>query len=286
MQSLLLFLFLSGIYPLFGQIDTLRFYVLSGTAQMVDGQTLSLKSFNTLPEFTINSPVVQTTLGNTVYIRLINMDDTEHALEIPGITSLPNVLPGDSSGIEVQLTFEGIFRYHDPLNFPFNSYIGLSGILHVKSSGNLTPYFYWDLSEHHIEWNLSILSGSNPDLNTYDPDYFTVNGNSDMEIDMDPLAKIIGTVGNEFRLVIMNNGLSIHSIHFHGYHGTILTSSKNNLQEGWEKDTFPIYPNEHLVISITPDKPGEYPIHDHNLVAVTGGGIYHAGMISTIVVTP
>jgi hypothetical protein len=35
-----------------------------------------------------------------------------------------------------------------------------------------------------------------------------------------------------------------------------------------------------------PDKPGEYPIHDHNLVAVTGGGMYHAGMISTIVVTP
>ena len=286
MRFSILFLFSIVCFQSISQIDTIRFYVTSGSTEMVDGNLLELKAFNTSPLFTVNSPVIVSEVNSTVYIRLINLDNIEHAIEIPGIITIGNVLPGDSAGIETTLSNSGIFRYFDPLNFPYNSYIGLSGILHIKSTADSTPYFYWDLSEHHINWNLSILDGNNPDLSTYDPKYFTVNGNSDMDIDMDPLAKIVGSVGNELKLVIVNNGLSIHSIHFHGYHGTITSSSRNAMHIGWEKDTFPVYPNEHMVISITPDKSGEYPIHDHNLVAVTGGGIYHAGMISTIVVAP
>ncbi len=286
MRFSILFLFSIVVFQSVAQIDTIRFYVTGGSTEMVDGNLLDLKAFNTTPQFTVNSPIIISEVNSTVYIRLINLDDIDHALEIPGIVTIGNVLPGDSSGVETTFLNSGIFRYFDPLNFPYNSYIGLSGILHVKSSGDNTPYFYWDLSEHHVDWNLSILGGNNPELSAYDPKYFTVNGNSDMDIDMDPLAKIVGSVGNELKLVIVNNGLSIHSIHFHGYHGTITSSSRNSMHIGWEKDTFPVYPNEYMVISITPDKSGEYPIHDHNLVAVTGGGIYHAGMISTIVVTP
>lgn len=282
--SFLLFSFL--YFQSVSQIDTLRFYALNGTVAMVDGQLLETKVFNSSPEFVHNSPVVLTEQGQLVYIRLINLDDEEHALEIPSLVSIPIVSPGDSSGILLTLNSAGIYRYFDPLNFPYNSHIGLSGILHVKSTEDETPYFYWDLSEHSIDWNNAVLSGNYPGLNSYSPNYFTVNGNADMEIDMDPLAKILGSVGNEFRLVIVNNGLSIHSIHLHGYHGIILESSKNEIHLGWEKDTFPVYPNEYMMISIIPDKPGEYPIHDHNLVAVTGGGMYHAGMISTMVITP
>jgi hypothetical protein len=283
--SLLLFLICSS-FQLSAQIDTICFYVTAGNVTMVDGLPISLRSYSSNNEFVINSPIVVLEQNSTIYLRLINLDNVEHGLEIPGILSFGAVLPDDSTGLEVTLTNAGVFRYFDPSNFPYNSYIGLSGILHVKAVTDQTPYFYWDLSEHQISFHEEIISGNNPDLNTYDPKYFTVNGNSDMAIDMDPLAKIIGTVGNEFKLIIMNNGLSIHSIHFHGYHGTITSSSKSNLHIGWEKDTFPVYPNEYMVISIVPDKPGEYPIHDHNLVAVTGGGMYHAGMISTIVVTP
>jgi len=270
----------------FTQIDTIRVYATVGNGTMVDGTQIPMRSFSLTPQFSASSPLILLEQNSTIYIRLINMDSTVHGLEIPGLASLNPVLPGDSIGETFTMSNAGVFRYFDPVNYPFNSYMGLSGILHVKSTIDQTPYFYWDLAEHQIDWNNLILNGNLPDLASYDPKYFSVNGNSDMDIDMDPLAKIVGNVGTELRLIIVNNGLSIHSIHFHGYHGTIVSSSKNALQIGWEKDTFPIYPNESMVISIVPDKPGEYPIHDHNLVAVTGGGMYHAGMISTIVIEP
>jgi FtsP/CotA-like multicopper oxidase with cupredoxin domain len=84
----------------------------------------------------------------------------------------------------------------------------------------------------------------------------------------------------------MNNGLSIHSLHFHGYHLTVEKDSKNPSYTGRSKDSFGVYPNESLILSCTPDKPGEYPVHDHNLVAVTGGQQYATGMFSTILIAP
>jgi hypothetical protein len=33
-----------------------------------------------------------------------------------------------------------------------------------------------------------------------------------------------------------------------------------------------------LLLEMVPDKPGRYAVHDHNLVAVSGGGIHPNGM--------
>ena len=57
-------------------------------------------------------------------------------------------------------------------------------------------------------------------------------------------------------------------------------------QINWFKDSFPVYPMETLVLRIIPDKEGEYPVHDHNLVAVTSGNIYPNGMFSTMLISP
>ena len=87
-------------------------------------------------------------------------------------------------------------------------------------------------------------------------------------------------------MYITNTGLSIHSLHFHRYHASIKYSSKNATHVNREKDTFPIYPLETIVLQIVPDKEGEFPIHDHNLVAVMGNNIYPNGMFTTILITP
>ena len=120
--------------------------------------------------------------------------------------------------------------------------------------------------------------------NNYYPDYFTVNGKSNPDINNDADARVIGGVGDTIRIYIANTGQSIHSMHFHGYHLRILYSSENVTHVDRSKDTFPIKSMETLVLELVPDKVGEYPVHDHNLVAVTGGGIYPNGMFLTMLI--
>lgn len=267
------------------QIDTIRIFVRSGDLTLFDGNTIHHRIFTTSETLERNSTILVFDQNETVYLRLINNSNEDHGLKIDGLLEIPTTTPGDSSGLEFTFSQTGAFRYYDPSS-NFQDYLGLSGLIHVKSTGDMNSYFYWDIREYQKEWNSTINDGFEPDPLTYSPQYFTINGNSGEEIDLDPIAKIIGNVGQEIRLIIINNGQSIHSMHFHGYHATILTSSKEPGHANRSKDTFPIFPDHSLILSFIPDKPGEYPVHDHNLVAVTGGGIYHAGMITTLVIAP
>ena len=102
----------------------------------------------------------------------------------------------------------------------------------------------------------------------------------------DPIINIQGNVGDTIYLYITNTGNGMRSIHFHGYHGEITYSSKNPGNVGRSKDTFPIYPLEATIIRIVPDKPGMYPVHEHNLVAVTGNNYYPNGMFTLMNIQP
>lgn len=278
-------LFCLPINFLTAQIDTLRLFVRSGDLTLFDGTLIHHRIFTTSDNLERNSSILVVNQNEPVYIRIINTAQENHAFSIDGILDIPSIAPGDSSGMEITFSNEGVFRFYDPTDV-YQSYLGLSGILHVKSVTDTHPYFYWDIREFQKEWNSAINTGLSPDPLSYSPQYFTINGNSSPDIDLDPIAKVTGNVGQEIRLIIVNNGQSIHSMHFHGYHATILGSSKNSSHINRSKDTFPIYPNHSILLSFVPDKPGEYPVHDHNLVAVTGGGIYHAGMFTTLVIAP
>jgi heme/copper-type cytochrome/quinol oxidase subunit 2 len=270
----------------FSQIDTVFLYIESGTLELANNNSAQYIVFAKENTFQRNSSLIIKNQGQNVCFKVQNNDSQIHGFEINELGSIPQINPGEFGLLTVLLDQSGVFRYFDPVNSPYFSHIGLSGTLHVKDDSDLIQYYYWDIREHRSEWNQLILSGGTPDLLTYDPNQFAINGNIHDGIESDTLAKIHGNVGQEFRLVLVNHGFSIHSMHFHGYHGIILNSSKSPSHVGREKDSFPIYPMEYLVLSFTPDKPGEYPVHDHNLVAVTSGGIYHAGMITTLVIEP
>ncbi len=265
---------------------SIRLVIKNGVLGFNDGTTVYYKIFTSSATFANNSDLLIFNEGDIVTLKVVNTTSENHGLSITGVLNLGVITASDS----IQQTFNappaGVYRFFDPLNFPYNEYLGLSGVIHVKAINDLTPYFYWDLREHQLTWNESIPLGNSPILNTYQPYYFTINGNSEPNINLDIVARVIGNVGSEVRIVIVNNGLSIHSMHFHGFHAHLLNNSKNTAHEGREKDTFPVYPKEYVVLSFVPDKPGEYPVHDHNLVAVTGGGIYHAGMFTTLLIAP
>ena len=76
-----------------------------------------------------------------------------------------------------------------------------------------------------------------------------------------------------------------HVFHFHGYHVKILDALLNTNQVGWIKDTFPIKINDGISVLLNPDKPGTFPVHDHNLITVVTGA-YPGGMIAVLNVNP
>jgi hypothetical protein len=270
----------------YSQNDTVSLVIRNELLTFNDGQVFQRKVFNTTSDFQPSSALLVLNGNQPVYFRVINLDTLAHRFQSGTFYSSGVIQPNDTLDVGFNAIPVGIYRYVDPSTSPFDEYLGLSGILHVKSSTDTYPYFYWNVQEYQSEWDTLLLQGIIPDIAQYDPDYFTINGKSEPDINQDTLARITGNVGQELRIVMVNSGLSIHSMHFHGYHSDILESSKYPSHSGRSKDTFPLYPKEYLLLRLIPDKPGEYPIHDHNLVAVTGGGIYHAGMFSTILIAP
>ena len=263
-----------------------RLVISSGQISLSGGANVPGKTYSTNTSFQQSSDILIWTQNDDVNLRVVNFDTEDHGFVVEGYANYGSIPAGDSVEQNILLSNTGIFRYYDPLNSPYNEYLGLNGIIHIKAATDNSPYFYWDIHEFQSAWNTSILGGGTPLLSDYNPEYFTINGNSSPDINTDPTARVIGSVGNEFKVVLVNNGLSIHSLHFHGYHLVIEHDSNNPISVGREKDTFPIYPKESLILSCTPDKEGEYPVHDHNLVAVTGGGIYANGMFSTLLISP
>jgi FtsP/CotA-like multicopper oxidase with cupredoxin domain len=280
------FICLLAAFQVTAQQDTIELHIRSGVTTLFDGTSVPAKAYTTSDNFVRNSDILALSEGQNVLFRVINDDVEEHGFTASGLITIASIAPTDTVDQEITLNTPGIFRYFDPVDSFRNTYLGLSGIIHIKETGDPASYFYWDLREISPVWNDELIVNNSVDPLTYSPEYFQINGNSSPDIDLDPLAKITGSVGEEIRVVIMNNGQSIHSIHFHGYHAEILIHSSNPEQQGRSKDTFPIYPSAHLLLSFTPDKPGLYPVHDHNLVAVTGGGIYHAGMFTTLEIAP
>ena len=263
----------------------IRLVINNGNHSLTGGASVIAKTYSVSNTFQENSDIFIWNQNDIINLNIVNLDSEAHGFIIENYISINTIAPSDSAIQSFSLTDEGVFRYFDPLSSPFNQYLGLSGLIHVKSELDVTPYFYWDIREIDSSWNQLIESNTPPALSDYDPDYFTVNGVSSPNINLDPIARPVGVVGDEFKIVLVNNGQSIHSMHFHGYHLSIVSDSRKPLHIGRSKDTFPLYPSESLILSCIPDKPGEYPIHDHNLVAVTGGQQYATGMFLTILIS-
>lgn len=259
-------------------------YIISDSLLTVDGNIAPYITFNDNPVYSQRNPIINLMQGDTLELWIYNTDSNPHNFVIKGISSIINIPANDSAYLETPFITAGSYIYCDLFNYPKNSYLGLAGMIVVKDHSFSS--FYWNIKEHNLDWNTQLFNGNSVNWNQYSPKYFTVNSVSSPHIETDSMAKITGHIGDTIYLYITNTGLSIHSIHFHGYHAKIKYSSKSSTHINREKDTFPIYPMETIVLCIIPDKSGEYPIHDHNLVAVTSNNMYPNGMISTILINP
>ena len=249
----------------------------------VDSSVFPMAAFNATPQFEAENTRMTLMVGDTLVVRVINNDSLEHSFQIKDKSAQQTIGPGDSILISAHFTQgDEAFIYHDPLAFPRMTAFGLGGLIHVRAN-NLNA-FYWNIKEFQKAWAQQHAVGASVDWSTYYPDYFTINGRSNPHINEDASARIFGGVGETLRVVIANTGQSIHSLHFHGYHAKIVYSSEHPVHVGRSKDTFPLKAMELIILEIIPDKPGEYPVHDHNLVAVSAGSIYPNGMFLTMLI--
>lgn len=280
--SLLLLIFLS--INSFGATYDIRLVISNGIIQPVSGVNLDVKTYES-GVFSGSSDLFIWEVGDQVNLKVVNFDNEVHGFYSEGLFDIASIPVGDSATQNITISNPGIYRYFDPIDTERNAYMGLSGMIHVKFIGDPTNYFYWDIHDFEASKNLLISGGGNPSFSDYDPELFTINGNSNPEINNDAVARVTGNVGETFKIIMINNGKAIHSMHFHGYHLIIENDSYKPANVGREKDTFPLYPGEFLSLSCTPDKPGEYPVHDHNLVAVTGNDVYANGMFTTMLIS-
>jgi len=261
-------------------------WINNGVSNVVDSPEIPYTAFNSSSEFATNNTIITIAVGDTVAFTIHNNDTLTHGFSIKE-TSLPGgpyiLLPGETVEINVPFNSFGAYIYYDDLNYPHYKSLGAAGIIYVRN--NAHSAFYWNMKEHDKEWNTEIVNGSFPALADFAPVYFTLNGLNNPETQEDPTSKITGNVGDTLIICMVNTGQMTHSIHLHGYHGTITYSSAHPAHNGREKDTFPVQSMEAIVLYIVPDKPGIYPVHDHNLVATSGNGIYANGMFQIIVIS-
>lgn len=252
----------------------------------VSGGKIPYATFNAdSTNFTQNNPFISLNSGDSLILWVVNKDNNAHEFEIRGITqSIQSIPANDSILLELKLNNAGAYMYRDPLNAPNNSYFGLSGLIIVKDHNHSS--FVWELREHDSLFNVAISQGNSVNWANYNPKYFTINGYSNPNINSDPTARITGNVGDTIYIYIANCARSIHSLHFHGYHAEIIQSSAFPSHVGRSKDTFPVESQEVMVLRLVPDKEGEYPVHDHNLVAISGNNIYPNGMFLTMLISP
>jgi len=246
--------------------------------------TMSVLRFNDTPVFDTSNVALNTSADASLFLTVINMDTEPHDFGVDGIWSLGvNILPNDTTTFEIPPMAMGTYRY-------FSSdlrgvYLGLSGVLKVGL--NMPHQFHWNLADCMPERMDSISSGGALlDDEPYVPRYFSINAYTYPHTALDANGYVSMALGDTCTISIVNSGMMDHVLHFHGFHVEYLSSTIQTSRIGWSKDTTPILQGEAVTLLLIANQEGMYPVHNHNLIAVTNSGFYPGGMITLINITP
>lgn len=267
------------IYSSFGLTSYDTLYINRGSFTAVNGVMFDYLAFNKSAQFEQENERIILALGDTIELTVVNNDTVMHGFEIKGFGVPYTITPGSNVQVEYFSLTESATIFYDHLaDF---AYLGLAGMIVTT---NHDKNFYWNMKDHQKDWNDSIAQGGVVNWDEYYPDYFTINGKSNPDINLDTNARVTGAINDTIHIYMVNTGKSVHSIHYHGYHLKILQSTKDPSHVGRIKDTFPVNGMELIKLELVPHQLGEYPVHDHNLVAVSGGQVYPNGMFLTILI--
>lgn len=285
-RQVLLVLFLVSVSMGFSATVFKTIFINRGNFTTVNSTTFPFFAFNDSPAYNSLNSVIDLTTSDILQLTIINNDTIIHGFDIKGTTGNSNTInPGDTVTVTENFLQQGVYIYYDNYTYPQNRYMGLAGMICVNNNTTAKKYF-WNIKDHQTGFNNTIGSGGNVNFSQYDPDYFTINGLSFPDLENDTTATVSSTMNDTIYLFIANTGQSSHSLHFHGFHPKCISSSDSWIQVNSAKDTWPLKRMESVLLMIIPDKTGKYSVHDHNLVAVSGGGIHPNGMFTIMEILP
>ena len=285
-KPVLLFLFFISVVPGFSATISKTIFINRGTFTTVNNTTFPFFAFNDSQVYNSLNSVLELTTADNLLLTVINNDTIIHGFDVKNYSGINDTInPGDTLNLNLSFTQQGVFIYYDSYNYPANRYMGLAGMICVNNNLSAKKY-YWNIKDHQTGFNNSISAGGSVNFSQYDPDYFTINGKSFPELEDDTTATVSATMSDTILLFIANTGQSSHSLHFHGFHPKCITSSDTWIQVNSGKDSWPLKRMEAVILMIVPDKTGKYSVHDHNLVAVSGGGIPPNGMFTIMEILP
>ena len=246
--------------------------------------TMQVLRFNETAVFDTSNVAISTFADASLFLTVINTDTEPHDFGIDGIWSFGvEILPNDTTTLEIPPLSMGTYRYFS--GDQRGVYLGLSGVLKV---GLIMPnQFHWNLADCMPERMDSISSGGELlDEEPYIPRYFSINSYTYPHTALDANGYVALNLGDTCTISIVNSGFMDHVLHFHGFHVEYLSTTIQTSRIGWIKDTIPLQQGEGVTLLLIANQAGIYPVHNHNLIAVTNSGFYPGGMLTLINITP
>lgn len=263
---------------LYAQSDTL--WMVPGGVGL-GGDTLAALRFCATPQFQMSNETLNDLTSSVV---VVNADSVAHELAWTvqeGTTW--SVAPGASVELDVTGLADETHRLWSVTER--GQTLGLSTM--IRSGWDDLPHYEWNLNEWDPAETWELAAGGSLDPTAaYVPRQFTINDRNFPHTLADSSSYVQTSVGAAVYISIINQGRMDQVLHFHGYHVDMLQSSAHPNRVGWSKDTVPVKAGECVVVRLDPNQPGEYPVHAHNLVAVTNAGFYPGGMITYLNVAP
>jgi FtsP/CotA-like multicopper oxidase with cupredoxin domain len=120
----------------------------------------------------------------------------------------------------------------------------------------------------------AIAAGGSYDTDNYEPNYFLVNGLSFPNTASNGDTVVQMNVGEAVAIRMLNAGVIIDPMHFHGYHVEVATRNRVPESAVIEKDTVLVDIGECVDVILLCNQPGTYPLHTHLVPGVTANGVY------------
>jgi FtsP/CotA-like multicopper oxidase with cupredoxin domain len=279
------FLLLIGLSCIhcFANASNLTLYINKGSLT-IGTSFISACAFNADENLNTKSEIIELDVNEVINITVINTDSLEHSFTIDGFIDSNNAIaPFQTEVFYVSFPNPGTFRYYSDKSYGAN--IGASGIFLIGFPNE--SHFFWNLFDlnKQLTHDFANLSETSYPAD-YLPELFFISGTHYPFTLEDPQTKVVINNGQSCIISVVNSGYMDHVLHFHGFHVEILSAQLAADRVGWSKDTIPLKKGEAMTFRLVANQVGIYPVHDHNLIAVTNAGFYPGGMLTQIQVLP
>jgi FtsP/CotA-like multicopper oxidase with cupredoxin domain len=283
------------------QAVDVRLFVNDGFVALPGGKQLYHRGFGAAHDDPgMPASVLRAIEGDRLTVSVTNTLDEPHGFAIEGLVDSGPIAPGATTTVRFDAPRAGTYLYSDPLGAPVNRVLGLHGAMVVAPAGAASvPFaggprfvreFVWVFTCIDTGWSEQARLGQRVDVAGFRPDVFLLNGRfgdfSSKAVDTTPH----GRVGEATLVRMLNAGLTVKSIHFHGNHVRVLARNRRPPPVVMNKDTVFVDRGE-IVDVLLPYKPppdafpptrvSNFPVHDHQEMTQTlHGGLYPNGLLT------